>query len=404
MDDKDVQPLIERMDYLVNRVSIDFHRYLFEEIKWENRLIGIKGGRGTGKTTLLRQHVRESFGGVGEKVLYVSLDDLWFSRNSLIDLADWHRKRGGTHMFIDEVHYLKPWQTYIKNLTDFFPDLSVGYTGSSMLKIDYGGADISRRQIVYDLNGLSFREYLAFEGIKNIAPLGVDEILRSHREVAREITHGVSILKHFHDYLSSGYYPFYREDRESFHVRLQSVVNQVLEVDLPTIEEVSPATVFKAKKMLAILADSVPQTPKMAVLYRELETDRNQGLKILKALARSGLLGLLSTEKVSLKDMSRPDKIYLDNTNLISALSGRDANVGTVREVFAVNQLSQAHQVEYKKKNGDFFVDGRWTLEIGGADKGFGQIANIQDSYVLADDIETPNGAKIPLWLLGFLY
>ena len=403
MEDKDVQPLIERMDYLVNRVSTDFHRYLFEKIKWKSRLVGIKGGRGTGKTTLLRQHVREVFGGVGEKALYVSLDDLWFSRNSLIDLADWHRKRGGTHLFIDEVHYLKPWQTYIKNLADFFPDLSVGYTGSSMLKIDYGGADLSRRQIVYDLNGLSFREYLAFEGIKNIAPLGVDEILRSHREIVHEITRGVSILKHFHDYLSSGYYPFYREDRESFHVRLQSVVNQVLEVDLPTIEEVAPATVSKAKKMLAILADSVPQTPKMAALYRELETDRNQGLKILKALARSGLLGLLSTEKVSLKDMSRPDKIYLDNTNLMYALS-REVDTGCRRETFFLNQLrASGHDVTYPKK-GDFLVDGKHLFEVGGSGKGFSQIKDVPDSYVAADDIEVGIGNKIPLWLFGFLY
>jgi len=403
VEDKDVQPLIERMDYLVNKVSIDFHRYLFDEIKWKNRLVGIKGGRGTGKTTLLRQHVREAFGGVGEKALYVSLDDLWFSRNSLVDLADWHRKRGGTHLFIDEVHYLKPWQTYIKNLVDFFPDLSVAYTGSSMLKIDYGGADISRRQIVYDLNGLSFREYLAFEGIKYSSPLGLDEILRNHREIARKITRGVSILKHFRDYLKFGYYPFYREDVESFHVRLQSVVNQVLEVDLPTIEEVSTATVFKAKKMLAILADSVPQTPKMAVLYRELETDRNQGLKILKALARSGLLGLLSTDKVSLKDMSRPDKIYLDNTNLMYALS-REVDTGCRRETFFLNQLRAAgHDVTYPKQ-GDFLVDGRHLFEVGGSGKGFGQIRDLPDSYVAADDIEGGIGNKIPLWLFGFLY
>lgn len=403
MEDKDVQPLIERMDYLVDKVSVGFHRYLFSEIKWRNRLLGIKGGRGTGKTTLLRQHVLEEFGGVGEKALYVSLDDLWFSRNSLIDLADWHRKRGGSHLFIDEVHYLKPWQTYIKNLTDFFPDLSVVYTGSSMLKIDYGGADISRRQIVYDLNGLSFREYLAFEGIKDVSPLGLDEILDNHREIARKIARGVSILKHFRDYLSFGYYPFYREDRESFHVRLQSVVNQVLEVDLPTIEEVSTATVFKAKKMLAILADSVPQTPKMAVLYRELETDRNQGLKILKALARSGLLGLLSTEKVSLKDMSRPDKIYLDNTNLMYALS-REVDTGCRRETFFLNQLrASGHDVTYPAQ-GDFLVDGRHTFEVGGSGKGFSQIKDMPDSYVAADDIEVGIGNKIPLWLFGFLY
>ena len=403
MEDKDVQPLIERMDYLVDKVSVGFHRYLFSEIKWRNRRLGIKGGRGTGKTTLLRQHVREEFGGVGEKALYVSLDDLWFSRNSLIDLADWHRKRGGTHLFIDEVHYLKPWQTYIKNLTDFFPDLSVAYTGSSMLKIDYGGADISRRQIVYDLNGLSFREYLAFEGIKDVSPLGLDEILNNHREIARKIVRGVSILKHFRDYLSFGYYPFYREDRESFHVRLQSVVNQVLEVDLPTIEEVSTATVFKAKKMLAILADSVPQTPKMAVLYRELETDRNQGLKILKALARSGLLGLLSTEKVSLKDMSRPNKIYLDNTNLMYALS-REVDTGCRRETFFLNQLrASGHDVTYPAQ-GDFLVDGRHTFEVGCSGKRFSQIKDMPDSYVAADDIEVGIGNKIPLWLFGFLY
>ena len=403
MEDKDVQPLIERMDYLVNKVPIDFHRYLFGEVKWKNRLLGIKGGRGTGKTTLLRQHVREEFGGVGEKALYVSLDDLWFSRNSLIALADWHRKRGGTHLFIDEVHYLKPWQTYIKNLADFFPDLFVAYTGSSMLKIDYGGADISRRQIVYDLNGLSFREYLAFEGIKDVSPIGLDEILDNHREIARKITRGVGILRHFRDYLSFGYYPFYREDIESFHVRLQSVVNQVLEVDLPTIEEVSTATVFKAKKMLAILADSVPQTPKMAVLYRELETDRNQGLKILKALARSGLLGLLSTEKVSLKDMSRPDKIYLDNTNLMYALS-REVDTGCRRETFFLNQLrASGHDVTYPAQ-GDFLVDGRHIFEVGGSGKGFSQIKDLPDSYVAADDIEVGIGNKIPLWLFGFLY
>ena len=403
MEEKDVLSLIDRMDYLVSKVSSAFHRYLFDEIKWKNRLVGIKGGRGTGKTTLLRQHVRETFGGVGEKALYVSLDDLWFSRNSLIDLADWHRKRGGTHLFIDEVHYLKPWQTYIKNLTDFFPDLSIGYTGSSMLKIDYDGADISRRQIVYDLNGLSFREYLAFEGVGSFEALSLDEIVRNHREIAREITPGVNILKHFRDYLEFGYYPFYREDREYFHVRLQSVVNQVLEVDLPTIEEVTPATVFKAKKMLAILADSVPQTPKMSVLYRELETDRNQGLKLLKALARSGLLGLLSTEKVSLKDMSRPDKIYLDNTNLMYALT-RDVNTGCRRETFFLNQLrSSGHEVVYPAK-GDFLVDDRWLFEVGGQGKSFDQIKDIPDSYVANDDVEVGIDNKIPLWLFGFLY
>ncbi len=403
MEDKDVMPLIERMDHLVGRVSLDFHRYLYKEIRWNNKLIGIKGGRGTGKTTLFRQHVRESFGGVGERALYVSLDDLWFSRNSLIDLADWHRKRGGTHLFLDEVHYLKPWQTYIKNLTDFFPDLFIGYTGSSMLKIDHGGADLSRRQLVREMKGLSFREYLAFEGVGDFSPLQFDDILKRHRDIAREISRGMNILKHFQDYLRFGYYPFYKEDREGYYERLRSVVRQVLEVDLPTIEDVTSATVAKAKKMLAILADSVPQTPKMASLYRELETDRNQGLKLLKALARGGLLGLLSAEKATLKEMSRPDKIYLDNTNLMYALS-MYVNSGCRRETFFLNQLRAAgHAVTYPAK-GDYLVDDRWLFEVGGPGKGFDQIRDIHDSYVVNDDIETGIGNKIPLWLFGFLY
>ncbi len=223
------------------------------------------------------------------------------------------------------------------------------------------------------------------------------------RDVAREITRGMNILKHFQDYIRVGYYPFYKEDRETYYERLRSVVRQVLEVDLPTIEDVTAATVAKAKKMLAILADSVPQTPKMACLYRELETDRNQGLKLLKALARGGLLGLLSSEKATLKEMSRPDKIYLDNTNLMYALSA-DVNSGCRRETFFLNQLRAAgHEVTYPAK-GDFLVDGRYLFEVGGPGKGFDQIKDMPNSYVVNDDVETGIGNKIPLWLFGFLY
>lgn len=403
MEDREVESMITRMELLVARTPTQFHRSLIDKIDWNNRLLGIKGARGAGKSTLLRQHVKETFGGVGEKALYVSMDDLWFSNHSLLDLVDWHRKQGGTHLFIDEIHYLKPWQQVLKNIYDFYPDLHVAYTGSSMLQLDYNGADLSRRQLVYSLSGLSFREYLNYELGESFAAVSLEELLKGHHELAAAITAKMNVLKHFKDYQNHGFYPFYKEDVEGYLTRLREVVKLVLEVDLPKIEEVTPATVIKARKMLSILAESVPQTPKMAELYRELETDRNQGLKILKALARAGLLQLFSSEKVSLKDMSRPDKIYLENTNLMAALSP-EINSGCKRETFFLNQLlSAGYQVTYPKK-GDFFVEDKYLFEVGGKGKTFEQIKDIPDSYVVNDDVEVTRGNKVPLWLFGFMY
>jgi len=403
METHDVEPLLNRMDMLVRRVPNTFSRFIAPRINWDIRLLGIKGARGCGKTTLLRQHVAATFGGVTREALYVSLDDLWFSTHSLIDLVEWHRNQGGTHLFLDEIHYLKPWQQYLKNIYDFFPDVKVAYTGSSMLQIDSDGADLSRRQRVYDLPGFSFREYLNYELGEAFEACAFSDLLSAHRKIADEVSHKINVLSHFKDYLRYGHYPFYKEDLEGYHARLREVVKLVLEVDLPKIEEVQPATVIKARKMLSILAESVPQTPKMARLYHELETDRNQGLKLLKALARAGLLQLITSESVSLKDMSRPDKIYLDNPNLMYALAP-SVDVGCLRELSFVNQLRAAgHDVTYPAK-GDFLIDGRFLFEVGGKGKSFDQIKDIPDSYVVADDMEVGRGNKIPLWLFGFLY
>lgn len=403
MEDYEVESLISRMDALVARTPTSFHRALIEKIDWNNRLLGIKGARGTGKSTLLRQRVKETFGGVSEKALYVAMDDLWFSTHSLMELADWHRRQGGTHLFIDEIHYLKPWQQTLKNIYDFYPDLHVAYTGSSMLQIDYQGADLSRRQLVYDLPGLSFREYLGYELDEKFSAMTLEELLKRHHEVAAVVSGRINVLKHFKDYLANGFYPFYKEDRSGYAMRLREVVKLVLEVDLPNIEEVTPATVIKARKMLSILAESVPQTPKMATLYRELETDRNQGLKILKALARAGLLQLFSNASASLKDMSRPDKIYLENPNLMAALSP-EINSGCRRETFFLNQLRSAgYNVTYPKA-GDFLIDDKYLFEVGGKGKTFEQIKDIPNSFVANDDVEMTRGNKIPLWLFGFLY
>lgn len=403
MEDREFESLVDRMDAVVARTPTQFHRALTDRIDWHNRLLGVKGARGAGKSTLLRQHVKEQFGGVGEKALYVSMDDLWFANHSLLDLVDWHRRQGGTHIFIDEIHYLKPWQQVIKNIYDFYPDISVVYTGSSMLQLDYKGADLSRRQLVYELPGLSFREYLNYELEEDFAAVSLEELLAKHHEMAAAIVGKFNVLKHFKDYQEYGFYPFYKEDKEGYAMRLREVVKLVLEIDLPAIEEVTPATVVKAKKMLSILAESVPQTPKMAVLYRELETDRNQGLKILKALARAGLLQLLSSEHATFKDMSRPDKIYLENTNLMAALAP-EINAGCRRETFFLNQLRSAGYAVTYPRCGDFLVDGKWLFEVGGKGKSFEQIKDISDSYVVNDEVELTRGNKVPLWLFGFLY
>lgn len=231
----------------------------------------------------------------------------------------------------------------------------------------------------------------------------LEALLDGHRAMAAGIIRETRILEHFSRYLKHGCYPFYKEGTAEFDIGLREVVNQVLEIDYPTIDDVSVATTMKAKKMLVILAESVPQTPKMAQLYRELETDRNQGLKVLGALARAGLLQLLSSGKAALKNLSRPEKIFLDNPNLMHALV-RDVDAGCERETFFLNQLRAAGHIVAYPSRGDFTVDGRWLFEVGSAGKGFSQIKDIPDSFIAADGIETGHGNKIPLWLFGFLY
>ena len=401
MNESDIGFLSEAMQRRLAKTSLAFHRSLFGKIEWGDSLLCIKGPRGVGKTTIMMQRMKEEFVRTS-KAFYVSLDNLFFARHSLREVADWHYKNGGTHLFVDEVHHVKNWQTEVKNIYDDYPDLSIAYSGSSMLRIDRAQGDLSRRQMVYRLDGLSFREYLSFEGVAEFPKLSLEELLADHVRIATEIVREVKILPLFKTYLRSGYYPFYREVRNGYEFRIREIVDEVLEKDYPAIEEVSVATIRKARRMLMVLAASCPQTPNMSRLYRELETDRNQGLKMLSALEDAGLLKLLSTESKKFKTMSRPDKIYCDNANLMHALHPA-SDVGTERETFFLSQLSAVHDVSYPPR-GDFKVDGRWLFEVGGEGKGFSQIADEPDSYVVNDDVEIGFGSKIPLWLFGFLY
>lgn len=379
-----------------------FKRYLIDKIDWRDNLIAIKGAKGTGKTTMLLQHIMESFTDK-DKALYLSLDNLWFETHSINDLIEYHYTHGGTHLFLDEVHYYPKWKTLIKNINDDYPGLHVVYTGSSMLKIDSGVADLSRRQLPYTLHGMSFREYLLYEGLAEMEPISLDLLLRDHRRIAEDIlSNGMKILPAFVEYLRYGYYPFYKSVYSGFEIRLQQVVNHVLENDYPIIEGVEQSTIRKTKKMFMILAEQVPQTPNMSNLYNELETDRNQGLKMLYALEKAGLLALLSDKPKHIDKLSRPEKIFMDNSNLMYAYA-MAPNIGTVRETFFLSQLAVDHSVTYPAK-GDFLVDGKYLFEVGGRKKSFEQIKDVADSYLAVDDTEIGHHNRIPLWMFGLLY
>ena len=395
------------LDYLyqisnrkISGISLDYKRPLYRKINWDNRLIGIKGPKGVGKSTLLLQHIKESFPD-RSKVLYVSLDNIWFATNDLTDLVEYHYTHGGTHIFLDEVHRYKWWPMVIKNLYDDYPDLHIAYTGSSILKVKTADADLSRRLRSYDMNGLSFREYLAFEGVMDYRTLELEEILSNHISVASDIAAGLKILPYFEKYLETGYYPFYKEEGDGYLSRVQEVVSQTIDLDIPAIEDVEYNTLQKLKKLMVILANQVPFIPKMNEFYQEMQTSREQGLKLLNILEDAKLITMLKTSAKALKHISAPDKLYLDNTNMMHALSP-NAQVGTVRETFFMNQLSRSHRVSLPVK-GDFKVDDKYLFEVGGRKKTFEQIKDESDSFLAIDSIEVGHGNKIPLWLFGFL-
>ena len=400
-NEQDFEVIYLYSNRLVSAVSTQLHRYLYDQINWSNRLIGIKGSRGVGKSTLLLQHIRATFASSRE-ALYASMDNLWFRTHDIMDLVEYHFTHGGTHIFFDEIHYLPNWQTVLKNIYDAYPQLHIVYTGSSMLEINAHEGDLSRRQRIYTLHGLSFREFLLFEGyeVGNATPL--DTLLQSHEIIASDLAQKMKVLPLFNEYLRHGYYPFYKEEGDGFYERLQNMIRQVLENDLPHIEDISFASVQKTQRMLMILAERVPFTPKMAELYRELDTNRELGLKMLHALDKAALLAIYTGEVKNLKSLSKPDKIYLDNTNLMYCLSAH-IDVGTLRETFFFNQLHATQEV-LLPANGNFMVNRKYLFEVGGRNKTFEQIKDIPNSFLAVDDLEIGHHNRIPLWMFGLLY
>lgn len=385
----------------IERVSTTFHRYLFDKIDWSSHIIGIRGERGVGKTTLILQHIKETFEDL-DKALYVSLDNMWFAGNTLSDLVEYFWTHGGSHLFLDEVHRYPKWQGVLKNIADEYPELHVVYTSSSILKMEQKNGDMSRRQIVYTMRGLSFREYLEFEGIYKHGALPLEEILTSHSRLSASISSKIKPLACWEDYLRRGFYPFYKHDAAGYGDRLKEIVNTVLMEDLTSVEDVSYITIMRLKKMLSIIAESVPQTPNMTDLYQQIGTTREQGLKLLGILDRAGLLMLLSAESKRLKQLTKPDKILMGNANLMYALCG-ESNIGAVRETAFMCSVATGHDVTYPPK-GDFLLDGKYLFEVGGRKKSFEQIKDVENSFLAVDDTEIGHGNRIPLWMFGFLY
>ena len=401
MTEETIRRVYEFSDLRIREAEKGFHRYLFQNIDWDERLIALDGPRGTGKTTMLLQFLGENPERMNDS-LYISVDDTWLEPLEIFDLAGYHVQHGGTRLFIDEIHYLESWQNLVKNIHDTFKGLNVAYTGSSILRLASGKADLSRRQLGYSLKGMSFREFLKLEGALDQETIPLESILVDHVQIATEISRKVKIIPLFEQYLRHGYYPFYREDTRHFGERLRQVVNQILDSDMPLVDDVTPETIRKARRMLGILAESTPQTPNITALCRGISMDRKQGLKVLYALMHSGLLGLLVEDADKLKELASPSKIFCDNTNLMYALVP-SPDKGTLREAFFNNQISVGHTAVYPRR-GDFLVDNRYLFEVGGAGKRFEQIKDIPESYLAVDETEVGRGNKIPLWLFGFLY
>ena len=401
METSELQPLFDKYHRKLSKIDLRFKRYLYSQINWDARFIGIKGPRGVGKTTMLLQNILERYSDI-DQTLYASLDDLWFASHSLIDLVDWAWQHGIMRLYLDEVHRYDQWAVTLKNIYDDYPDMSIVYTSSSLLIMDNAKVDLSRRQTVYTLYGMSFREYLELEGIIKLDDIPLEDLLQNHVRHAMRITSAIKVAPLFETYLRHGYYPFYRESIEDFPIRLRETISVVIDNDLPAVEKVTFETLQKVKRLLMIISEQVPFEPNMSILWRQLDTNNELGLRMLYALDKAQILGLLTAKAKNYKQLIKPDKIFLGNTNLMNVLCSR-VDKGNERETFFYSQLIVKNQGSYPKQ-GDFLIDDKYLFEVGGKGKTFEQIADVPSSFLAVDGIEIGHGSRIPLWMFGMLY
>ena len=382
-----------------------FERYLKDQVDWKNRLIAITGARGTGKTTMLLQHIKERYGSNPQDVLYVSLDNIYFSVNNLYSLADNFYSFGGKKLYIDEVHKYPSWAQEIKNIYDDFPKLKIVFTGSSMLQIFKADADLSRRVRHFQLFGMSFREFLIYEGLlrKSQQPFSLTEILKNHVPISQKLIREISPLPAFQKYLQYGYYPYYKEDIIGYSERVLQTFNTIMESDLPNVESIDFYSINRIKKLFYILSEMVPFTPNISQLSQMIDVTRISLMNYLQLLEKAHAVLLLRQQATGIRQMVKPEKIYLQNTNYSYALSSELPEIGNLRETFFFNQLQQNHKVTHTEKT-DFCIDNKYFFEIGGKNKNARQIKDLSNAYLALDGLTIGYRNEIPLWLFGFLY
>jgi predicted AAA+ superfamily ATPase len=393
-----MERLLLKSERKAREVKDKRRRYLYDQIDWQQRLVLILGYRGAGKTTLLLQRL----GSADTKGIYLSLDDYFFETNRLMDVVSELYGKGFRTFYLDEVHKYLHWSGDLKQMHDEFQEIQIVATGSSILDLSKGNADLSRRASVYTLHGLSFREYLCIEKDTTFQPVGFKDILDHHFDLSADLLDRFDYRRDFEQYLRHGYYPFYREGKSHYHQKLQETVNLVLDSDIAPFEELQYSTVRTMKKLLYLISQSVPFQPNINKLAGMLEAPRNTILRLLDILDQAGIMKLLRKESGSVSYLQKPEKIYLHNTNLIHMFSGDKANLGNLRETFFFNQVGSKHAVT-APKYGDFLVDETYVFEIGGASKTLTQVRGVPQAY-LALDVKASNGNSIPLWMFGFLY
>lgn len=400
--------LFRKSDRLLANTQTEIIRDKMNEIHWNAQLVTIMGAKGVGKSTLIKQYLKQKYRLGDRRILYCSADTVDFSMRTLVGLAEEFSIRGGELLAIDEIHKYKSgttdWSSEIKEIHELYPDLKLIVSGSSLLRLREGDADLSRRAVKYTMPGLSFRESLRFYHGLEFKRWALDDILAHPYDLWQEVSSKCKPVVLFKEYLEKGYYPFLLEGEGEYYTKIEQVVNYIIETELPQICKVDVANVRKLQALIALICSEVPFELNANKIAAAIEIGRDTVVEYLKYLGDAKVLNLLYSDKKKIGKLSKPDKIYLENPNILYALTPTKAEIGTLRETFAICSLSESHTVEYGKAQGDFKVDGKYTFEIGGRSKGFSQIAGVENSYIFADDWDMPDGAKLPLWMLGFLY
>lgn len=398
--------LFELHDAYLDQVPMEFTRGLIDKIEWNARLICIKGPKGVGKSTLMQQYIKRNFVDGDRHVLYCSADTGYFMEHTIADTAARFVREGGTHLFIDEIHKYENWSREIKEVYDLYRNLHIVVSGSSLLRLNDGTSDLSRRMVEYEMSGLSFREYLWFQTGKRFESIRLSDLLDRASVFCATVRREIKPLEYFKNYLKNGYFPFYFEEKGVYQSKIQGVVNYTIESELTAYRGLETGNTRKVKALLQVLSQNVPFQVDISKISRNIGVQRPTTLKYLKHLEEAKLIRRLFADLNSTSDLQKPDKILLDNPNLAYTLSSVMPETGMIRECFFCNQLASAgHVVEYGGlKTGDFRIDKKYIIEVGGEDKGFRQLAGEEQGYVAADNIDSSFSKKIPLWAFGFLY